>query len=273
MLIGAAVKKTETPLPIMTATFRSLWAWTSITLLILFWLPLLAVIRVFDRDPAHYRTGRWFRRLGATMTVVNPVWHIDVSGETIAQPRRPYVVVSNHQSNIDIPAISRLPWEMKWVAKAELFRMPVVGWMMRLAGDIPVDRGAKASRARVLALARSVLVKKCSVMFFPEGTRSQDGRVYGFNAGAFRLAIKAGVPVLPLVVDGSHDALPKNTWKFGDPRTIRVKVLPPVETANLKRGDTEMLTDEVRGQIVAQVAAWRAVPVEEVDALAETAEV
>ncbi|MDX1516917.1 MAG: lysophospholipid acyltransferase family protein, partial [Woeseiaceae bacterium] len=96
--------------------------------------------------------------------------------------------------------ISRLPWEMKWVAKAELFRLPVVGWMMRMADDIPVDRDAKTSRARVLVVARERLSHHCSVMFMPEGTRSRDGRVHAFNDGAFRLAIKAQVPVLPLAL-------------------------------------------------------------------------
>ncbi|GIV61584.1 MAG: 1-acyl-sn-glycerol-3-phosphate acyltransferase [Rhodothermaceae bacterium] len=254
-------------------TLRSLWVWSSNVLLILLWLPLLALIRLFDRDPARYTTGRWFRRLGAAMTRVNPFWRVEVSGERIEDPRRPYVVVCNHQSNVDIPVISRLPWDMKWVAKAELFRVPVVGWMMRLAGDIPVERGEQMSRARVLVAARRVLENRCSVMFFPEGTRSRDGRVYAFNDGAFRLAIKAGVPVLPLVLDGSFNALPKDSWRFGEPSTIRLRVLPPVETAGLRSGDTAALRDRVRQMIVAQVAAWRGVPVEAVDALATVTDV
>ncbi len=262
-------------MPVMR-TLRSLWAWFSITLLILIWLPLLALVRLVDRDPAHYHTGRWFRRLGAAMTRVNPFWDVVLEGERIEDPRRPYVVVCNHQSNVDIPVISRLPWDMKWVAKAELFRVPFVGWMMRLADDIPVDRGEKSSRARVLIRAREVLEKRCSVMFFPEGTRSRDGRVYAFNDGAFRLAIKAGVPVLPLAIEGTFDALPKHSWRFGDPRTIRLKVLPPVATDGLGAGDTAALRDRVRQMIVEQIAAWRGVPVEAVDALARdemTAEV
>ena len=148
----------------MRSALESIWTWTAIGVLIVVWLPFLAVIRVFDRDPARYRTGRWFRRLGMAMTKVNPAWQTEIIGETIDDPRRPYVVVSNHLSSADIPIISCLPWEMKWVAKAELFKVPVVGWMMRLASDIPVDRGAKASRAKVLVYARGYLQKRCSVM-------------------------------------------------------------------------------------------------------------
>jgi len=251
----------------MLVSIRSLWIWTAIIVLIVLWLPLVAVVRLFDRDPAQYHTGRWFRRLGATMTRVNPTWNITVGGEHIENPRTPYVVVSNHQSNADIPVISRLPWEMKWVAKAELFKVPFVGWMMRMASDMPVNRGAKASRAKVLVYARGYLQKRCSVMFFPEGTRSRDGRVYDFNDGAFLLAIKEQVPVLPLVIDGTINALPKHDWKYGETQTIRLEVLPPVSTEGLKAGDTQVLRARVRDQIIARLATWRGVPITEVDAL------
>jgi 1-acyl-sn-glycerol-3-phosphate acyltransferase len=161
----------------MRSILRSLWVWSAVCILIVLWLPLLAAIRVFDRDPVHYRTGRWFRRLGVAMTQVNPLWRLTVSGTTVTDPRRPYVVVSNHQSQADIPLISHLPWEMKWIGKAELFRLPIVGWMMKLAGDIPVDRSDRRSGTRMLLAAAGYLRRKCSVIFFPEGTRSLDGRV------------------------------------------------------------------------------------------------
>lgn len=252
----------------MLDALRSIWVWVAIVTLIVVWLPLLALIRLFDRDPARYRTGRWFRRLGMAMTKVNPAWQITITGDYPDDPRRPYVVVSNHQSNADIPIISCLPWEMKWVAKAELFRLPFAGWMMRLAGDIAVDRGDKRSRARVLVTAREVLQKRCSVMFFPEGTRSRDGRILRFTDGAFRLAIKAGVPVLPLAIEGTQDALPKHDWKFGTIDGIRLHVLPPVSTEGLTAEDASALRDRVRAQIVEQVAAWRGVAPAEVDATA-----
>ncbi|HUI09693.1 MAG TPA: lysophospholipid acyltransferase family protein [Bacteroidota bacterium] len=251
----------------MRQTLRSLWIWTAVGTLIVAWLPLLALLRVFDRDPARYRTGRWFRRLGVAMTRVNPSWRLDRDGEKIANPRRPYVVVSNHQSLADIPIISHLPWEMKWIAKAELFRVPLVGWMMRLAGDIPVDRSDPRSGARMLLAAHRCLALKCSVMFFPEGTRSADGRVGSFNQGAFHIAIKAGVPVLPLAVDGTRDCLPKKSWKFGPPLDIRLRVLPPVDTEGYPPGRAGELAGEVRRRIIAQLASWRGVEPGAVDAL------
>jgi 1-acyl-sn-glycerol-3-phosphate acyltransferase len=106
-------------------------------------------------------------------------------------------------------------------------------------------------------------------MFFPEGTRSRDGRVRSFAPGAFRLAIDAGVPVLPLVVDGTRDALPKHGWRFGNAIDARLRVLPPVSTDGLSVDDADALRDRVRQSIIAQIAAWRGTSPDSVDALAE----
>lgn len=247
-------------------TLRSALIWAAIGGLIVLWLPLMALSRAFERDPARYRTGYLFRRLGAAMTRVNPYWNVRIEGELPEDPRRPYVVVANHQSLGDIPVISRLPWEMKWVAKAELWKLPVAGWMLRMAGDIPVRRGDAGSRAAVLPRAAAMLRNRCSVMFFPEGTRSKDGRIRRFQAGAFRLAIDAGVPVLPIAVDGTRDAIPKHGWRFAQRVFARVKVLPPVDTRGWRPDEAAALAETVRQRIVAQVAAWRGVTPAAVDA-------
>ena len=244
------------------SALRSAFIWLAIGLLVLIWLPLLAVIALFDRDPVRYRTGRWFRRLGIAMTKVNPAWHLNVGGHHPGNPRNPYMVVSNHQSMADIPLISHLPWEMKWVGKKELFKIPVIGWMMKMAHDIPVDRSDRRSGARMMLRVVKTLEQRCSVIMFPEGTRSQDGRVGRFNDGAFHLAVKAGVPILPVVVEGSYGCLPKKTWKFG-PVDIRLEVLPPVPVDP----DPLKLRDTVRSMIIAKLAEWRNVSPEEVDGL------
>jgi 1-acyl-sn-glycerol-3-phosphate acyltransferase len=249
-------------------SLRSLWIWFAVIILIILWLPLLTVIWLFDRDPVHYRTGRWFRRLGVAMTKVNPAWRLHFSGERVDNPRRPYVVVSNHQSHADIPILSNLPWEMKWIGKEELFRVPIIGWMMKLAGDIPVDRQDRRSGAKMLLVANTYLQQKCSVMFFPEGTRSPDGRVGRFTDGAFLIAIKAGVPILPVAVEGSYNCLPKKSWKFGKPSDVFVKILPPVETSGMNALDTEALRWRIREMILAEVAQTRGVRPDLVDALA-----
>jgi 1-acyl-sn-glycerol-3-phosphate acyltransferase len=244
---------------------RSALIWFTTSILILLWLVLLAVCRIFDRDPVHYQTGYLFRKLGNAITRVNPAWHIQISGEIISNPRLPYVVVCNHQSMADIPLISNLPWEMKWLAKVELFRTPVLGWMMRLAGDICVERNNPRSGALALIKAQHILEQKCSVMIFPEGTRTLDGRVRQFTDGAFHLAIKAKVPILPLAIEGSFNCIPKNTWKFGKPSDIYLKVLPPIETSTLTIQDVPLLRHIVRTAIMQQIAEWRSVPIDAVD--------
>lgn len=244
---------------------RSLRIWILSITLIAAWLPLMAIRRLFDRDPVRYRTGYLFRKLGRALVRVNPGWRVHLSGETIEDPRHPYVVVSNHQSMADIPVVSHLPWEMKWIGKEVLFKIPVIGWMMHLSQDIQVDRASARSGAVALITAQKVLAQKCSVMIFPEGTRTLDGRVRPFADGAFHLAIRARVPIIPVALDGTFDCIPKNSWKFGKPSDIFLKVLPPIDTSGFTVDRVAELRDLVRTKIMEQVAEWRGVPLAQVD--------
>ncbi len=252
----------------MRSVLVSLWVWLAIGTLIVLWVPFTAVVWLFDRDPARYHTGLFLRYLGRSLTYVNPFWEIELEGPFPDNPRNPYVVVGNHFSQADPPIIARVPWEMKWVAKIGLFRLPVAGWLLRMSGDIPVDRRSKKSRAEAVSMAKDYLRKDCSVMLFPEGTRSRDGQVHRFSDGAFRLAVEEGVPVLPIAIDGTHEALPKHSiWFEPNPETIRVKVLDPVSTDSYTREDVRALQRHVRARVVAQVAEWRGVDLDAVDAL------
>lgn len=240
--------------------------WAGIVLLILIWLPLLFVSRIFDRDPTRYRTGLLFRKLGLAITRINPNWQVSIDGHENIDDRNPYVVVSNHLSNADIPVISILPWEMKWVAKKELFSIPMLGWMMKLAGDIPVDRKSSSKSISVFKNCKFYLDQNVSVMFFPEGTRSRTGKLNRFASGAFDLAIREKKPILPLVLDGTQGCLPKQSWKFQPDVYVKLKVLDPIETAKLEPEDSPELLKTVRDAIVSQLSEWRQVPVSEVDA-------
>jgi 1-acyl-sn-glycerol-3-phosphate acyltransferase len=134
-----------------------------------------------------------------------------------------------------------------------------------------VDRTNKKSRAQVLTAASDYLANKCSVMFFPEGTRSRDGRVQRFSDGAFRLAIETGVPVLPIAIDGTHEALPKHSiWFDPNPEPIRVKVLDPVDTSAYAEGEARALQRHVRAKIIQQIATWRGTDLDAVDGRADT---
>ena len=237
----------------------SVWAWLAIIVVCLIWLPLLALLYLLTSrsDPGRYAVGRWFRLSAVTAAKLNPLWRFRTSGVRIADPRHPYVAVSNHESLADIFLISALPWEMKWLAKEELFRIPLLGWNMRLAGDIPVGRGSRRSRIEALLQCRDRLEKKVSVMIFPEGTRSESGELLPFHDGAFRLAIDAGVPILPLAVVGTRDAVAKGSLVFGR-ADAEVRALEPIPTDHLTAKDVGTLRDEVRERIRAAREEMRA---------------
>ncbi len=227
-------------------TLCSIWSWFVLAACTVIWLPLMALVRLVTArsDPGRYRVGYMFRQIGVVMATLNPLWKFRVSGTMPGNPRRPYLVVSNHESFVDILLISHLPWEMKWLSKAELFRIPVLGWLMRLAGDVPVDRGNPRSAAEAMVRCKQILKQDVSVIIFPEGTRSETDEMLPFKDGAFRLAIDAGVPILPLAVSGAATALRKHDWRLG--RSVAtVRVLEPVETEGLKRTDIAALRDRV----------------------------
>jgi 1-acyl-sn-glycerol-3-phosphate acyltransferase len=158
------------------------------------------------------------------------------------------VVVSNHESFVDILLISHLPWEMKWLSKIEILRIPVLGWNMVLAGDIPVERGTRKSAVKAMRRCAEILKRHVSIIIFPEGTRSTTSEMLPFKDGAFRLAIDARVPILPLAVRGTATALPKHGWRFGRSRA-EVRVLEPVETEGMTVADVEALKATVRDRI------------------------
>ena len=226
--------------------------WAAIGLLALLWLPLLAGVFLFTApfDPGRYTAGRWFRRAAVAAVRIIPFWDFRTEGVVIDDPRRPYVAVANHESSADIFLLSHLPWEMKWLSKEAIFRIPVMGWMMRMAGDIPVRRKDRRSRSTAVEEIRDRLAKNVSVIILPEGTRSPDGRLLPFRNGAFRMAIERGLPVLPIAVAGTRYAMAKHSLRFRPARAI-ARVLEPVETAGLSMEDVPELRDRVRDRIAA----------------------
>jgi 1-acyl-sn-glycerol-3-phosphate acyltransferase len=226
--------------------------WALIGLLALLWLPLLGLIFVATApfDPGRYVAGRWFRRAAVAVVKLIPFWDFRTEGVVIEDPRRPYVAVSNHESYADIFLLSHLPWEMKWLAKEGIFRIPVMGWMMRMAGDIEVHRGDPRSRARALEDVRDRLSKGVSVMIMPEGTRSPHADLLPFRDGAFRVAVELGLPILPIAVAGTRNAMAKDSLRFNRARAI-ARVLEPVTTIGLTEADVPALRDRVRAMIAA----------------------
>lgn len=224
--------------------------WAGVGLIVIVWVPVMAIVWAVTApfDPGRYAAGRLFRLAGVTFVKLNPLWRFRTTGVHVDDPRRPYVVVSNHESYADIFLISHLPWEMKWLSKDSIFRMPFMGWMMRMAGDIPVRRGHARSRADALAGMRDRLGKNVSVMIFPEGTRSPTEEMLPFRDGAFRIAIQTGCPILPLAVAGTRNCMEKGSFRFHRARAI-VRVLEPEPTEGMTLDDVKALRSRVRDRI------------------------
>jgi 1-acyl-sn-glycerol-3-phosphate acyltransferase len=170
---------------------------------------LLLVAVTLPFDATRRIPGLFLRRIGSSSTYIFPFWHVRIEGKQPAKGA--FVAVSNHQSFLDIFAMSRQKREMKWIAKEEVFKMPFFGLFFRLSGDIPVLRGDRESGGAALSKARWYLDRGMPVMIFPEGTRSRDGRMGPFKPGAFRLAVEAQVPILPVAVTGSAYGMPKGS--------------------------------------------------------------
>ncbi len=207
-------------------------------------------------------TAWWDRRkvlvhqyscLWATVFVyANPLWSLRVTGRERLPWRGPAMVVANHASLIDILVLFGLWRPFKWVSKAENFRVPFIGWGMTLNGYVPLVRGDRVSVLAMLARCRELLEAGSAVMMFPEGTRSTDGQLRPFKDGAFELAVEQGVPLIPIAVHGTGEALRTKSLVLRDHVRAHVEVLEPLDPAAF--GSAAALRDEARARIAAALA-------------------
>jgi len=216
----------------LARTVFSIWSWFALGVIVIIWTPMVAIVRLVTMpfDKGAYSAGYLFRKLTVAHEKLTPLWKFRTSGTLPDDMRRPYVVVSNHESFVDI--------------------LLIVGWMMKLARDIPLERGDAKSIVKAMKAARERLDSNVSVMIFPEGTRTRSGEMGEFKTGAFRLAIDAQVPILPLAVYGAREALRSHDWRLGYAKA-EVRVLEPVSTDGLTNKDVPELIARVRGMIVA----------------------
>jgi 1-acyl-sn-glycerol-3-phosphate acyltransferase len=157
-----------------------------------------------------------------------PLWKIKIEGREKSDRGTTYVIISNHKSIADILVANCLRYRYKWISKIENVKIPVLGWYLRMADYITVDRGDDESKAEMLARSFDCLRTGTSIMIFPEGTRTPGGGLGFFKRGAFALAIDAGVPILPVLIDGTGQILPKHGFILRSGYHLRVKVLDPI---------------------------------------------
>lgn len=184
-----------------------------------------------------------------------PAWSVRILGREKLSLGRNYVFVSNHQSQLDILVLYRLLFPYRWVSKTAVFRLPFIGWNMRLNGDIPLKRGDKKSIETMMDRCKTLLGQNVSIFFFPEGTRSRDGRMRPFKPGAFILAQKTRTPIQPVVINHTREALPKHTLSIDGFKQMEVQVLDEIPVAQFAHLSAEEAAEMVRGIIQPHVRA------------------
>ena len=227
-----------------TLASYGLWIVILVTCPILFVgaLVIWAATVLFDRRlrVLHLYSCAW----ASLYTYVFPYWTVHVCGRERIRPGAAYVLVANHQSLLDILVLFRLYTHFKWVSKVSIFRVPFVGWNMSLNRYIAIRRGDQADARRMMAACAAALEGDSSVMIFPEGTRSVDGELKDFRHGAFTLALRHRVPVVPILIDGTLDALPKHGLTLRNAADIVIEVLEPIDVTVF--ADVEALREHVR---------------------------
>jgi len=221
------------------------WIFMILNCFVLFLGALLVFAATCLVDPSRRVLHLYSCFWAQTIFYCNPLWRLRVEGRHLLPKRSAAVLVSNHESLGDILVLFGLYRPFKWVSKASVFRVPLIGWNMSLNRYIPLVRGSRASVMQMMDTCRYWLRNRTPVLFFPEGTRSRDGQLLPFRDGAFKLAVEENCPVYPIVVSGTADILPKNGLVLrGFPR-CRVKVLAPVDPARF-HGNVEALREHVR---------------------------
>ncbi|MCB0481414.1 MAG: 1-acyl-sn-glycerol-3-phosphate acyltransferase [Flavobacteriales bacterium] len=193
----------------------------------------------------HYYTMLW----SALYIWIIPTWKVEVKGREKIDSGQTYLMVSNHQSALDVLLVPYLFVPFKWVSKAEIYKVPFIGWNMYLNRYIKLERGLRKSIVNMMTKCEHSLRSGSSVYIFPEGTRSKDGRMKKFAPGAFILAKRTKVPILPLVISGTCDAMPKNSLNIDKTCKMNLTVLDPIDPSQFENMSTENLTELVQKRI------------------------
>lgn len=173
---------------------------------------------------------------------MNPMWRVEISGVENIDPKKGYVIISNHQTMLDIPLLYHLPKNLIWVSKQEVLKVPIVGWVLWMQNGITIKRGETNSGKDMIRKGSEALERGVSVMIFPEGTRSKTGRVNDFLPGAFLLAAKAPSAILPVVINGTFE-------KQKGRKLFTIEVLPEVPLERVTSTGIKALSAEMNDLI------------------------
>ncbi len=220
--------------------------WTGLISIICSTATILASLMNESDDVLHKIVKVWARSILAVSRI-----KVTVKGLSKIDPAGHYIYMSNHQSNFDIPAlISCLPVHFRWIAKAELFKIPIFGYAMKKAGHISIDRSNRKSAFKSLKNAANIIKNGTSVLIFPEGTRSLDGSIGSFKNGGFILAVDSGVSIVPVIIHGTWPIMPKDRILI-KPGNVTLEIRQPVKTSNYTRKTKDDLMKKIR-QIICE---------------------
>ena len=191
-----------------------------------------------NRRIIHYHSYVW----GLIHFWLSPRWKIKYEGKENVRPSKNYIIVSNHQSMLDICLLYKVPKLFKWVSKKEAIKIPLVGWALWLHKDVLISRGDSSSIKKMIRDCQAYLQRGASIFMFPEGTRSRDGQVQEFKEGAFMLAKITKTAILPVVIDGTFDVLPKKKLQLKYKQTFQVHVLPEISEEEVAKSSIKELT-------------------------------
>lgn len=242
--------------------FKSIIVWLIgiAFMVILFPATLLIWLLVLPFDSERSVTHWLLVYQGLILWHLIPIWRTKIEGREKAVRGTTYVIISNHQSILDILLINCLRYKYKWISKIENVRVPFLGWYLRMANYITVDRGNEESKIEMLEKSYRYLKRGYSIMMFPEGTRSADKEIGFFKRGAFQLAIEADVPILPVLIDGTGGILPKHGLIFGSGYHIRLRVLDPVLPSSFGTDNPDELAKKFSSLLASQLKELRSKP-------------
>ena len=221
--------------------------------------PLAFLLRIttfwFDRRLAilHAFTNFW----SSIYTWLSPLWKVAITGRENAYSKKTYVMVCNHQSLLDILIIFRMFLHFKWVAKASLFKFPIIGWNMWLNNHVKIERSSTKSQRKMLRQCAEHIRRGSSVMIFPEGTRSRNGELRTFKDGAFLIAMQEKTDILPMVIDDSYKALPEKGIMPRRKQAVKLHILPPVNYDTFKNMNVHQLSEHIRSIIADELEKMR----------------
>ncbi|HKL17801.1 MAG TPA: lysophospholipid acyltransferase family protein [Halalkalibaculum sp.] len=188
----------------------------------------LLYLFTFPFDRFNQIPNRTLKGLARSMLAVNPGWDFIVEGAEADKVTKPTIVIANHQSFLDLPLFYLLPWSMKWVAKKSLFKIPILGWIIFMTGQIAIERYSLKSLKKLDYLVQPIQ-NGIPGMIFPEGTRTEDGNLKAFKNGAFLMAKRYNFNLLPIVHNGGYEAMPSGSWRIDPRQTFRISVLDPID--------------------------------------------